>query len=357
MTALLELNKSLLIGRSDLLSAIESDAIAAFSATQSASAAPPAASPSLVEGLLVRVTLPKREWERLVVSVIPYVAVGASPTAHVDAHTERGRAIAQKTLELRSSIEKGTVTAFYRVGVLKSVVFHTATAGQAPTPYFLVDLGDCQETFTQKQIAEQPLHERTDDELSMLLSLCTLFSKPTHSMELHRVLATTLQRIRQRSGVASSASAPGHFTFSSSSSGLNAPKTTSSGAEVDGNAAALLAQQRELIQQLKHDVEQKNKDLYQMTLQMRAHKAKSDEDAAALHSQIQTLSDLHTKTLKSQEEREAKLRPLIETVRPLHGLLKLAREKLGMPQGSLEAIERALREATVVPRGGNATPT
>jgi hypothetical protein len=356
MTVVADLNKTLLLSRSELLAAIEADA--ATAAGVSLVGASPAVS---VEGLLVRVTVPKREWERLVVAVLPFVAVGASPTEHIDPTTDRGKTLAKKQSELRSSIEKGSITSFCRVGVLKSVVFHVAAPGQAPTPYLLVDLGDCEETFTVKQIHDRP-QEAADDELTLHIKLQSLFGKRAHSMEQHRVLSAVAAGVRQRVAASSSSAppqagiAPGQFKLTTSGTLPHSDASATSSAEIgSGGSSTLVLQQRELIQQLKQALEQKNRDLYQTTLQMRAHQQQSDERAKELSAQIQSLADLNRKQMSEHEAKEGKMKLLVDTVRPLHALLKLAREKLSIPQGSPEVIERALREATVVPRAAPAS--
>jgi hypothetical protein len=355
MTVVADLNKTLLLSRSELLAAIEADA--ATAAGVSLVGASPAVS---VEGLLVRVTVPKREWERLVVAVLPFVAVGASPTEHIDPTTDRGKTLAKKQSELRSLIEKGSITSFCRVGALKSVVFHVAAPGQAPTPYFLVDLGDCEETFTAKQVHDRP-QEAADDELTLHIKLQSLFGKRAHSMEQHRVLSAAAAGVRQRVAASSSAPpqagiAPGQFKLTTSGTLLHSDASATSSAEIgSGGSSSLVLQQRELIQQLKQALEQKNRDLYQTTLQMRAYQQQSDERAKELSAQIQSLADLNRKQMSEHEAKEGKMKLLVDTVRPLHALLKLAREKLSIPQGSPEEIERALREATVVPRAAPAS--
>lgn len=352
MSAVLELNRALLVSRAEM-------AAAAVRGDGSEASGQPSRT-SLLEGLLARVSIPKRDWERLVISVVPAVSVGASPAEYVDPNTERGREIVRRTAELKASIERGTSTAFYRVGVVQSVVFHAAVAGQPPTPYFLVDLGDSKETFTLKQCHERP-HESPDDEISLLTKLMIMYGKPLLSADRHSTLSEHLQCLKQHSsGVGAAGSIPaGCFAFSStqaafrSDGSTNVPDTqaqkqkgSSSDAEV-----FLVRQQRELIQQLKQDVEQKNRELYQMSLQMRAQQQQADDEVKRLAAQLQSLAEMHGQKIKEHELREAKMRPLIDAVKPLNQLLKLAREKLGMPQGSLEAVERALREASVVPRG------
>ncbi|CUG23525.1 Hypothetical protein, putative [Bodo saltans] len=355
MAALPELNKQLLLSRSELIAAIESGAEAAAGLGTSSSS-----SALSVEGLLVRVTVPKREWERLIIAVLPFVDVGASPSEHIDPATERGKVLAKKQADLRSSIEKGTATSFCRVGVVRSVVFHVVAAGQPPTPYFLVDLGDCEETFTTKQIHERP-QDTTDAEIALLVKLMALLGKRPHSMEQCRLLLASVAAIRQRASASTSSSSsmgigPGQFKLSSSAALHNTSEASSAALSGDqdnnnSNNMLIIQQQRDLIQQLKQELEQKNRDLYQTTLQMRAQQQQSEAHAKELSAQIQNLADLHQKQAADHEVKEGKMKLLLDTVRQLHVILKLAREKLNLPQGSPEAIERALREATVVPRG------